>query len=173
MAEKPKYCVVRTDLMSGTQNVADLMSVRFYKGGSSQEAVENGVIAKVIGLEDGEREVYKVQEAADSDKLSECVLIASPELMKDERKVNLTEFINEKGSIARAYLLRSRNIFSLTKEGFATSKEPAKGDTVGIGENGKLDKDKDSFGKCIAIETAGAATYYVIEIGVVEAAAGE
>ena len=56
MAEK-KYCVIRTDLMSGTKQPADLVSLRFYDDAGKPAEVENGVIVKLTGYEDGERDV--------------------------------------------------------------------------------------------------------------------
>lgn len=54
------YTVIRTDLMSGTNQPADLVSLRFYDGEDKQAAVENGVIVKLEGYEDGEREVNPI-----------------------------------------------------------------------------------------------------------------
>lgn len=51
------YAVIRTDLMSGTKQPADLVSLRFYDASGNKAEVENGVIVKLQGYEDGEREV--------------------------------------------------------------------------------------------------------------------
>ena len=45
-----KYCVIRTDLMSGTKQPADLVSLRFYADDAVAE-VENGVIVELKGYE--------------------------------------------------------------------------------------------------------------------------
>lgn len=165
------YCVVRTDLMSGTKQPADLVSLRFYNDEGAPAAVENGVIVKLVGLDDGEREVYKAVAAKAGDDLNECVLVAGVEMMYDERKVNLDEYINEAEHITRGYVLRSRNIFSITAPGFVGETVPTKDAEVGIGAGGKLNASGSGFGKCIHIENAGRYTYYAIQIGKTESAA--
>lgn len=169
-----KYCVVRTDKPSGEAQMADMVSVRFYGANNKPAEVENGVIAELKGLEtigtnSNEHEIYKAVAATSSSKMNDVVIICSPELMYDERKKMLDEFINEEGKPARGYIPRSRNIYSWTKEGFVGGTAPAIGDTVGIGTGGKLDASGSGFGKCIDIDVAGRYTYYAIEIGVTEA----
>lgn len=165
-----KYAVIRTDLMSGTKQPADLVSLRFYDS-SEPAAVENGVIVKLEGYEDGEREVMKAVAAQKNDDLNDCAIVAGVEVMYDERKKNLDEFINEAGKATRGYIPRSRNIFSVTKEAFVGGTVPAKGDSVGIGAKGKIEKSGTGLGKCIGVETVGRYTYYVIQIGKTEATA--
>lgn len=80
-----KYAVIRTDLMSGTKQPADLVSLRFYDS-SEPAAVENGVIVKLEGYEDGEREVMKAVAAQKNDDLNDCAIVAGVEVMYDERK---------------------------------------------------------------------------------------
>ena len=164
------YNVFRSDLLSGTDVAADLVSCRVYDAGGKTIAVENGTIVKLDGYEEGEREVMKAVLASAGDKLSDCAVIGTEEVMYDERKHNLDEFINEAGSICRGYVLRSRNMFSVTKEGFVEGKVPTAAKVaVGIGANGKLDTTGSDFGTVMAIETAGRYTYYVIKIGNTEA----
>ena len=167
------YTVIRTDLMSAVAQPADLVSLRFYDGSSEEAEVENGTIVKLSALEDGEREVWKAVAAAATDDPNDCVIVASVELMYDERKRNLDDFINEAGTIARGYRLRNHNIFSVTKEGFVSGTAPDVGDTVGIGANGKIAAEGTGLGTCIAVETAGRYTYYVIEIGKVAPSSGD
>ena len=169
-----KYCVVRTDKPSGEAQMADMVSVRFYGANNKPAEVENGVIAELQGLEEidassNQHEIYKAVAATSSSDMNDVVIICSPELMYDERKKMLDEFINEEGKPARGYIPRSRNIYSWTKEGFVGGTAPAIGDTVGIGTGGKLDASGSGFGKCIDIDVAGRYTYYAIEIGVTEA----
>lgn len=165
------YTVIRTDLMSGTTQPADLVSLRFYDGSDEQAEVENGVIVKLQGYEDGEREVMKAVAAASTDDLNDCAIVAGVEVMYDERKKNLDEFINEAGSIVRGYIPRSRNIFSVTKEGFVGGVVPEKGDEVGIGTGGKIDAAGTGLGICADVEVAGRYTYYAIRIGKTETSA--
>lgn len=165
------YTVIRTDLMSGTTQPADLVSLRFYDGSDEQAEVENGVIVKLQGYEDGEREVMKAVAAASTDDLNDCAIVAGVEVMYDERKKNLDEFINEAGSIVRGYIPRSRNIFSVTKEGFVGGVVPEKGDEVGIGTGGKIDAAGTGLGVCADVDVAGRYTYYAIRIGKTETSA--
>lgn len=162
------YCVFRSDLMSGTKQPADLVSLRFYDAEGNVAEVENGVIALLQGLEDGEREVHKAIAATAGADLNECAIIAAPEVMYDERKKNLDEAINEAGKAVRGYIPRSRNIFSVTPEGFVGKVVPTVGAEVGIGANGKIDAAGTGLGKCIHIEQAGRYTYYAIEIAKTE-----
>ena len=164
-----KYCVIRTDLMSGTKQPADLVSFRFYDAEGNAAEVENGVIVKLEGYEEGEREVMKAVAATAGADLNECAIAAGVEVMYDERKKNLDEYVNEAGKIVRGYIPRSRNMFSVTKEGFVGGAVAAKGAEVGIGEGGKLDAAGTGFGTIMAVEAAGRYTYYVVKIGNVEA----
>lgn len=168
------YTVIRTDLMSGTNQPADLVSLRFYDGEDKPAEVENGVIVKLEGYEDGQREVMKAVAASADDDLNDCAIVAGVEVMYDERKKNLDEFINEAGKATRGYIPRSRNIFSVTKEGFVDGTVPGKGAEVGIGEGGKIDAAGTGLGVCVDIDVAGRYTYYAIKIGKTEttAAAG-
>lgn len=162
------YTVIRTDLMSGTKQPADLVSFRFYDGEGEVAEVENGVIVKLEGYEDGEREVMKAVAASASDDLNDCAIAAGVEVMYDERKKNLDEYINDAGKIVRGYIPRSRNIFSVTKEGFVGGTVPTVGADVGIGAGGKIDAAGTGLGTCVHIEVAGRYTYYAIKIAKTE-----
>lgn len=158
------YCVIRTDLMSGTKQPADLVSLRFYNAEDKVAEVENGVIVELKGYEEGQREVMKAVAATSASDVANCAIVAGVEVMYDERKKNLDEYINEAGKAIRGYIPRNRNLFAVTKEGFVGGTVPAVGDAVGIGANGKLDAAGTGFGECVHIETAGRYTYYTIKI---------
>lgn len=158
-----KYTVIRTDNLSGTDQRADLLSVRVYDA-DEVVAAENGTIVKVGALEEGMREIYKATFAAESDSLDDCAILAGVEVDYDERNRNLDNYINAAGKEVRAYVPRNRNFFAVTAEGFVGGAVPAVGGTVGIGAKGKLDTSKTGVGTCVAIETAGRYTYYVIQI---------
>lgn len=162
------FAVIRTDLMSGTKQPADLVSLRFYNAEGEVAEVENGVIVKLEGYEDGEREVMRAVAAEAGADLNECAIVAGVEVMYDERKKNLDEFVNEAGKATRGYIPRSRNIFSVTKEGFVGGVVPTKGAEVGIGEGGKIDAAGTGLGVCCDIEVAGRYTFYAIRIGKTE-----
>lgn len=158
------YCVFRSDLLSGTDVAADLVSCRVYDENGEMIAVENGTIVELQGYEDGEREVMKAVLASADSKISNCAIIGSEEVMYDERKKNLDEFINEAGVICRGYVPRNRNMYSITKEGFVDGIVPTKGAEVGLGANGKVDAAGTGYGVCMAVEMTSRYTYYVIKI---------
>lgn len=130
------YAIVRTDLMSGTKQPADLVSIK-YQVSSVDTAIENGNVALVGALGTGEREVYLASAPAVDSALEDVVLVATPELNYDERLKNLNQFRNEAGEIARGYRLRSGNVFSVTAEAL-TATTPAVGNIVELQADTKL-----------------------------------
>lgn len=130
------YAIVRTDLMSGTKQPADLVSIK-YQVESVDTAIENGNVALVGALGTGEREVYLASAPAADSALEDVVLVATPELNYDERLKNLNQFRNEAGEIARGYRLRSGNVFSVTAEAL-TATTPAVGNIVELQADTKL-----------------------------------
>jgi hypothetical protein len=130
------YAIVRTDLMSGTKQPADLVSIK-YQVSSVDTAIENGNVALVGALGTGEREVYLASAPAVDSALEGVVLVATPELNYDERLKNLNQFKNEAGEIARGYRLRSGNVFSVTAEAL-TATTPAVGNIVELQADTKL-----------------------------------
>lgn len=164
------YDVVRLDNMSGTTDGTLLRSVRFYDG-DKEAAIENGRVVLIGDLLDGQREVRKATAPAATSPLAHIGLVAAPELMYDERKRNLTEFINEAGENVRVYIPHVRDIFSVTAEALDAAAAIAKGNLVELQAGTKLKvvataTDKSTqVGKIVDIETVGSLTYYVIEVG--------
>lgn len=162
-----KHAVIRTDLMTGTDVAADLRSVRYMADGATATKIDNGCVVKLNGLMDGEREIYKgVTPAADTAK-KDIVIIATPELMYDERLRGLTKFYNEAGRNCRGYILHDNDIFSVTAE--ALSGTPAVGAVVELAADVKMScveaaSGATKIGEIIAVEQAGALTYYVIRV---------
>lgn len=165
--------VIRTDLMSGTDVGADLVSVKYMGTGTTPTAIDNGCVVKLDGLMDGEREVWKGVTPAANTPLADIAIIATPEVMYDERKKNLDEFENEAGTIARGYIVHhTRNIFSVTKDALniGAGVTPAVGYVAELMAGTKLNivatatASSTVVGKIIAIETAGRYTYYVIKV---------
>lgn len=163
------YGVVRTDNMTGTDVRAELVSVR-YQPSDVNTAIENGNVVKLGNLETGSREVYKGLTPAANDSINDIVLVASPEVMYDERKRNLDEFINEAGTIARGYHLHKKNIFSVTIDALDGNEEPAIGDIVELKAGTKLNvvdsltNGSTQIGKIIDINVVGKYTYYAIKV---------
>lgn len=155
-----KHAVIRTDLMAGTVNGAYLKSVRFE---DEVEFIDNGSILATKAYCEGEREMWKGELVTAEDKLGELVIIATPEIMYDERLRNLTDFYNEAGEEMRGYKLIG--ICSVSKEGFDAAKLPVVGGKVfAVAGAMKLANAGDiEVGKVIAIETVNSLEYYVIE----------
>lgn len=164
------YGVVRLDNMSGTTDGTLLRSVRFYDN-DKEAAIENGRVVLIGDLLDGQREVRKATAPAATSPLTHVGLVAAPELMYDERKHNLTDFINEAGENVRVYIPHVRDIFSVTADALDAAAAIAKGNLVELQAGTKLKvvataTDKSTqVGKIVDIETVGSLTYYVIEVG--------
>lgn len=160
-----KHAVVRTDLMDGTDVRGQLVSVKYMGAdGATPTEIDNGNVLKVESFIDGEREVYAgVTPAADS-AITDIVLVASVEVMYDERKKNLDEYVNEADKICRGYRLNHGNIFSVTAE--ALTGTPAKDAVVTLDADTKLavGGSGTAVGKIIDVETAGRYTYYAIKV---------
>lgn len=166
------YGVVRTDNMFGTDVRAGLVSIK-YMGvdGQTATAIENGNVLKVGALMSDEREIFVGAAPAANDELKDIVLIATPEVMYDERKRNLDEFINEAGRACRGYRLHKGDIFSVTKDALDGAASPAVGNAVELKAGTKLNvaasatSGSTQVGKIIAIDVVGRYTYYVILVG--------
>ena len=167
------YCVVRTDRMMATDVRSMLESVKYQVAGTGSTmvdtAIENGNVVKVGALISGEREVKAATTPAATTKLDEVVLVATPEVMYDERKRNLDEFRNEAGQIARGYHLHSGDIFSVTAEGLANA-SPAVDQVIELAASTKWNNVDSAtqgstvVGKIIAKDVVGRYTYYVIQV---------
>lgn len=165
------YCVVRTDLMFGTDVRSGLVSVKYMGSGSSTPTeIQNGNVLKLGSLVSGEREVYIGGNIAANDAVKDVVLVASPEVMYDERKRNLDEYINEAGKIIRGYRFHNGDVFSVTKDGIDGKETPEVGDIVEFKAGTKLNvvasatSGSTVLGKIIAVDVVGRYTYYVIKV---------
>ena len=173
------FAVVRTDNMYGVDVRAGLVSIEYMGAdGETPTAIENGNVLKVENLmahENGdtvdyEREIFVGSAPAANTNLHEVVLVASPELMYDERKRNLDEFINEAGRPCRGYRLHHGDIFSVTKEALDGVEQPAIGNVVELKAGTKLNvaasatNGSTQVGKVIAIDVVGRYTFYVIKV---------
>lgn len=166
------YGVVRTDLLDGTDVRAALVSIEYFVNDSGYVAtdIENGNVLKVDELLSGEREIYRGIDPAVDDSLRDIVLVASPEVMYDESKRGLDNFINKAGYPARGYRLRPGNIFSVTADCLDdnTSDGLAVGSIIELQAKTKLSavdsatQGSTVVGKIIHVETAGKYTYYAI-----------
>lgn len=177
-----KYGVVRTDLMHGTDNGADLVSIKYYDSNGNATEIENGSIVQLVELDktgasssfyNKEREIWvavdATQDAVGGGKL---VLVATPEVMYDEHKHNLSDFINKPDAVARGYILRSGDIFSISTECLGNTvpsydQTYAKYAGVSAGGGNKIflsTSTTGAFGEIIAVERANSYTYIVIRV---------
>lgn len=155
------YACVRTDNMSGTVEGKNLVSLK-YNG-----EIENGSVVAVGDYVDGEREVRIATAPAKDAKVRDLALIATPEVIKDKTYHSIANFINEEGSICRGYRLTSGDIFSVTKEAFASGASLKQGSIVELVDNevklNAVDSATDSttaVGKIVLVEDE----WYVIEV---------
>ena len=170
MAEK--YSVIRTDNMMGTTVNSYLDSVRFYDANDKEAAIENGNVVAVGDLLDGEREIHKAVAPTAATELKKIGLVANPEVLYDERKRGLDQYINEAGKNVRIYYLHSGDEFGVTIEGLnvASGYTVKVGDAVELMAGTKLNvvatatAGSTQVGKIIAIEKAGRYTYYVVRV---------
>lgn len=176
------YAVVRTDNMLGTDARSELVSIKYIVSettGSGESAVttkteteiENGHVLKVGPLMEGEREIFEGSAVAANDDLKDVVLVATPEVMYDERLRNLDDYINVAGKPCRGYRLHKGDIFSVTKAALDGAAAPAVGNIVELKAGTKLNvaasatSGSTQVGKIIAIDVVGRYTYYAILVG--------
>ncbi len=165
------YAVVRTDAMAGTDVRGQLVSVKYMGAdGATPTAIENGNVLKIGALMTGEREIYIGGAVAANDKIDDIVLIASPEVVYDERKRNLDDFVNEAGKACRGYHIHSGDTFSVTAEALSGTGTPAVGNIVELAAGTKLafaasaTTGSTKVGRIIAVDVVGRYTYYAIKV---------
>lgn len=165
------YAVVRTDAMAGTDVRGQLVSVKYMGAdGATPTAIENGNVLKIGALMTGEREIYIGGAVAANDKIDDVVLIASPEVVYDERKRNLDDFVNEAGKACRGYHIHSGDTFSVTAEALSGTGTPAVGNIVELADGTKLafaasaTTGSTKVGRIIAVDVVGRYTYYAIKV---------
>ena len=153
--------VVRTDLMHGQNASNGLRSVKYMVDGDFAD-IDNGSVLALDSLLEGEREIWKAIDPTTA-TLGKLVLIATPEVMYDERLRNLTDFYNEAGKAGRGYVIESGDIFSVTEpvvDGFDSADV---GSTVGVAGN-KWKIGGTGIGKVIAVEQVATLKYVVIAV---------
>ena len=167
-----KHAVIRTDNMMGTDVGTYLDSVRFFDSNNKAAAIDNGNVVVVGALLEGERELHKATAPTAAADLDTIGLVATPEVMYDERKKNLYDFYNEAGTNVRVYYLHHGDEFGVTEEALVAADITAVkvGDAVELMAGTKLKvaasatSGSTQVGKIIAIEKAGRYTYYVVRV---------
>lgn len=154
--------VVRTDALWATNSSAGLLSAKYFVGEEFSD-IDNGCVVKAEALIDGERELFKAVDPAEGDDISKIFLVATPEVMYDERLRNLTDFYNEAGQAIRLYPLHVGDMFSISAP--VLDGEAAVGSTVGVQAGNKLKVGNTGVGTIIAVEPVGSIKYAVIRVG--------
>lgn len=168
-----EYPIVNIDRMHGTDNMADLRSVKF---GSFAEdeftpaAIPNGSIVVLDKALDHEM-YYAVAPTSDS-KFEDLYLIASPEFLPNPMAQALENFTNEAGLAARAYKLLNGDCFSITEDGVDGGDEAEVGSAVYAQASNvqmKIGSGALQIGTVSRIESKGGKTWLVIDVKYVEA----
>ena len=115
MADKI-YTVITREAMASEYDGTKRKSAKFYSSDAPAE-IENGMVVKIAGTIPGEREVLKVVAPEGSEDVADLWIVTTPEVVADERKKNLSDFVNEAGQIITIDKLMPNDIFSLTAEG--------------------------------------------------------
>ncbi|MGL6081365.1 MAG: hypothetical protein ACRC4N_02510 [Gammaproteobacteria bacterium] len=131
--------VTRKDKLASGYN-GNLQSVIVYdNAGVNQVKTTNGVVVVLEGLIAGEREVFKARLAGSADAGKELLFIHNAEVMYDERKSKLSDFVIEAGKVARAYHLIAGDVVTNTVDLFSGA--VAVGDKLVAKADGKLGVD--------------------------------
>ena len=151
MADKI-YTVITREAMASEYDGTKRKSAKFYNGSSPAE-IENGMVVKIAGTIPGEREVLKVVAPEGSEDVADLWIVTTPEVVADERKKNLSDFVNEAGQIITIDKLMPNDIFSLTAEGLTGT--AVAGHNVGLASAGgvKLVVDAATSGMSTVIGT--------------------
>lgn len=159
--------VIITDRMSGSYNGADLVSVMFYKS-SNPADIDNGNVVLVGDLVEG-REIFKGTAPLANSELKDIVIIANPEIMYDPSR-DLADYYVEAGTPARAFRLRSGDVFSVNAEALNYSGSIAVGNIVELMAGTKLNVvasatgSTTTIGKVIDTTVINGVTYYGIKV---------
>lgn len=131
------YAIVKREAMA-SENVANLRKSFKYLPSGVATAVENGNVVKATSVISGERELLEGSTPLVDTALKDILLVTTPEVMADERKKNLDEFINEAGAIATGDRLISGDIFTVTADAFTAAATVVVGDVVELAASTKL-----------------------------------
>lgn len=151
MADKV-YTVITREAMASEYDGTKRKSAKFYNSDVPAE-IENGMVVKIAGTIAGEREVLKVVAPEGSEDVADLWIVTTPEVVADERKKNISDFVNEAGQIITIDKLMPNDIFSLTAEGLTGT--AVAGHNVGLASAGgvKLVVDAATSGMGTVIGT--------------------
>lgn len=153
------HVMFRSDAMAGTTLGQYLVSLRVAAD------IDNGMLVAVGALEEGQREVKTMASITNATKLGAIAVLGSEEVNKAKSYDTVGEFTNEKGSIARGYILHNGGAYAVTAGAFDGA-VPTKGAKIyaKAGSNKHFTAGDVEIGTCEAIETEGATVWYVIRV---------
>lgn len=163
--------VVRTDNMFNTDVRTGPVSVKYLPSDTPTD-IDNGNVVLLGDLIEGEYELRVGTTPAANSNLDKIVLIATPEVMYDERLRSLADFYNKAGRACRGYHLHTYDIFSVTKDALDGKSEPEVGDIVELKAGTKLNVAASAtggstqVGKIIDINVVSGMTFYAIGVNV-------
>lgn len=162
------YPIVNIDRMHGTDNHADLRSVKFgsFSGNVfTGAAINNGCVVVLSGAIDFEN--YYAVAPTSTNKFQELWLIASPEYLPNPLEQSLDCFRNESGALSRAYSLRDGDCFSITEDGVDGGSSASVGAVI-YAQNGDVKLKAGSgaiqVGTVSRKETRGGKNWLVIDV---------
>jgi hypothetical protein len=161
------YSIVRTDNLAGTVDGSKLVSLK-YLPSDVATAIQNGNVVTLSSLVSGEREIWKAVDIAVDTAIGNIVLVASPEVLVDERLKNLSDFRNEAGDRVRGYVLQKGDTFGITSG--ALTGNLTVGNIIEAAAGTKLKSvatltsGSTKVGTIIAVESDNTYTYAVIRV---------
>lgn len=167
------YPIVNIDRMHGTDNMADLRSVKFGSFSGSvftPAALPNGSIVVLGAAID--HEMYYATAPASGAKFEDLYLVASPEFLPNPLEQALENFTNPAGAAARAYKLQNGDCFSITPDGVDGGASAQVGNAVYAQASNtqmKIGSGAIQIGTVSRIEVKGGKTWLVIDVKYVAA----
>lgn len=164
-----KYAIINTELVTGTDVRSQMRSVLYGVVSGTDftpKEIQNGSVVQFT--DEIEPDLYKAVDVKANTPLKDVVILATPEIMYDERKKNLHEFINEAGDNATGFIPNVNDIFAITEEGLdGTPKvgnivELQAGNTMKTGTTATANATK--VGSIIGTRIINGDTYYRVRV---------
>lgn len=166
-----KHAVVRTDLMSATDDRSRMRSFRFGKTSGTEfvyDDIDNGYLVVLGDLI--EHDLWKAELPKANTSLNELVLVTTPEKFYDERQKFFYEFYNQAGTNATGMKLKIGDIYSVTAEALDYTGTPKVGWIAEVTATGKTKlvatatASTTKIGTLTEIETQKSGDLYVIQV---------
>lgn len=164
------YAVVNTDLMSATDVRSGMRSFRYGTVDATSKAftpkeIENGSFVTLDSILDAQQDLWIAVDPKTTTLLEDLVLVASPEIMYDERLKNLNQFINEAGTNATGMRLHKGDIYSATAEAFDGTPTVGAKVTAQAGTKAKIGGTGTQIGVIIDVRVHNKVQYYGVLVG--------